>query len=390
MSDINKNNILIKKIIKTALLSKDVKTPSSLRKNICMQIKTSNMIFKKCRTEENLFEMISLIRRLLYVFTKYTKEEEVLTNIKYTLENLKNPSPVKTQNIKEIWLKYLSFEETNNLLKEDKKHDIIFIDEDFAEEFNEDLNNEDDENFSKKELEILMKQVGHIFKEILKENNDEFEPKIEDDKKEKFLSNNITKEFINSSCNVIHKYSSISKDINKKIFEINELKDKMEVLKAELKKQQNESLIDDSTELFNKKGFEIELNKLDSIYNRYGDNYILIFLDITNLKEISEITSVTARNKVLKFVGTVLMKYSRKEDSIFRYDNEELAVLLPKIEKNKSQFYIDKITKILNEKKFSRKNKTISIKIRTGSNDRKSFKLKEDLIKNTMKILRKN
>lgn len=80
--------------------------------------------------------------------------------------------------------------------------------------------------------------------------------------------------------------------------------------------------------IYNRRGFERELNRSLAYIKRYGATGALIVLDVDRLKPINDTFGHAAGDVVLKGVVAVLMRHVRSSDVVGRLGGDEFGLLL--------------------------------------------------------------
>ncbi len=81
-------------------------------------------------------------------------------------------------------------------------------------------------------------------------------------------------------------------------------------------------------DIYNRRGFERELERSIAYLRRYGATAVLIVLDVDRLKPINDTFGHAAGDIVLKGVVAVLMRHVRSSDVVGRLGGDEFGVLL--------------------------------------------------------------
>src|SRR5712691_10225979 len=81
-------------------------------------------------------------------------------------------------------------------------------------------------------------------------------------------------------------------------------------------------------DVFNRRGFERELNRSIAYIKRYQASGALIVLDVDRLKPINDAFGHAAGDEVLKAIVAVLLSQVRSSDVIARLGGDEFALLL--------------------------------------------------------------
>ncbi|MCX7679741.1 MAG: diguanylate cyclase [Spirochaetes bacterium] len=88
------------------------------------------------------------------------------------------------------------------------------------------------------------------------------------------------------------------------------------------------SMVDQLTGLYNRRGFSKLADQQIQLAKRNGENLVLFFIDINNMKKINDQFGHPEGDKALIFAANVLRKTFRKTDIICRWGGDEFAVLM--------------------------------------------------------------
>lgn len=86
---------------------------------------------------------------------------------------------------------------------------------------------------------------------------------------------------------------------------------------------------DELTQLFSVRHFQTRIQEAVSRYERGGQKFGLLMLDLDHFKAINDRLGHPAGDEVLRHVGRALLRAIRVGDSAYRYGGEEFAIVLP-------------------------------------------------------------
>lgn len=98
-------------------------------------------------------------------------------------------------------------------------------------------------------------------------------------------------------------------------------------LRASNEKLEAQSLTDELTGLYNRRGFFALGQQQIKIAGRLKEDVVLLYLDVDDLKRVNDTSGHAAGDGVLAAVGSILKKTLRESDAIGRIGGDEFAVL---------------------------------------------------------------
>ncbi|MDF1588273.1 MAG: EAL domain-containing protein [Gammaproteobacteria bacterium] len=101
------------------------------------------------------------------------------------------------------------------------------------------------------------------------------------------------------------------------------------------------------TNLYNRRRFKIEFEKLLLISNRYDHQGSLFFLDLDQFKDINDSCGHTMGDKLLERVAQSLLEITRDTDIVARLGGDEFAVLLPETTEINAINFAEKVCKTI-------------------------------------------
>ena len=112
-----------------------------------------------------------------------------------------------------------------------------------------------------------------------------------------------------------------------------------------LRKVENQLIVDPLTEVYNR--FYLE-NELEKLFNYYSQKAIAI-LDIDFFKKINDTYGHQIGDKVLKDFAKTIKYVVRKSDAVIRYGGEEFIIFMPNTTKHEAMAVVYKIRKTIKE-----------------------------------------
>ncbi len=169
--------------------------------------------------------------------------------------------------------------------------------------------------------------------------------------------------------------------------QFNDLQETVLKLQKELKNAKNEKNLDYLTNIFNRRGFNIEIEKIEKKYKIFGTKFAVVFYDIDYFKKINDTYGHDCGDAVLRTFSAVLKDLTRQEDILARYGGEEFIVLLNYIEENEIIKYLKRVKNIVENRDFIYKKHTIKVEFSAGLSFRNKYDTYEDAIKKADDLL---
>jgi diguanylate cyclase len=104
---------------------------------------------------------------------------------------------------------------------------------------------------------------------------------------------------------------------------------RLEQQAAEIEAHISRSLTDPLTGLPNRREFNDRLEERMAAWNRRGEPFSLLMLDVDHFKKLNDRYGHPAGDQVLAAISRALRGAVRREDAVVRYGGEEFAILLP-------------------------------------------------------------
>ncbi len=96
-----------------------------------------------------------------------------------------------------------------------------------------------------------------------------------------------------------------------------------------LQQKEEYALRDELTGLLNRRSFNLELPREMERFQRFGQCFTLLMLDLDHFKEFNDSYGHSAGDQALRDVAALLTQTARLYDRVMRYGGEEFAILLP-------------------------------------------------------------
>jgi diguanylate cyclase (GGDEF)-like protein len=110
--------------------------------------------------------------------------------------------------------------------------------------------------------------------------------------------------------------------------EIEQLKGELASARARIAELELRADIDPLLDIFNRRGFERELQRSLSYIERYGTDAVLIYVDLDGFKAVNDAHGHVAGDSLLKAVAGELTAHVRASDVVARLGGDEFGVLM--------------------------------------------------------------
>lgn len=154
---------------------------------------------------------------------------------------------------------------------------------------------------------------------------------------------------------------------------LNDEKQKLEQVKTQLEETGNfyrrQCVIDDMTDLFNRRKFFEDLNsEYEKIRNtrRKNDEFCISFLDIDNFKSINDRYGHQFGDFMISETAAIIRANVRSEDIVFRYGGDEFLILYKQTSKAEALEITERIRKVMSSTYFTRNGRSATVTISGG------------------------
>jgi len=110
--------------------------------------------------------------------------------------------------------------------------------------------------------------------------------------------------------------------------EIEQLKGELAGARARIAELELRADVDPLLDIFNRRGFERELQRSLSYIERYGTDAVLIYVDLDGFKAVNDAHGHAAGDALLKAVAGDLTAHVRASDVVARLGGDEFGVLM--------------------------------------------------------------
>lgn len=105
----------------------------------------------------------------------------------------------------------------------------------------------------------------------------------------------------------------------------------------------NIAITDELTKTFTKRHFRQCIDHAFSEYQKYGNKFALLMMDLDKFKQVNDTHGHVAGDAVLQHLGEILRQSVRENDLVFRYGGEEFTVILPATDAKGAHFVAERI-----------------------------------------------
>ncbi|MCU7798139.1 MAG: EAL domain-containing protein [Candidatus Thiodiazotropha sp. (ex Myrtea spinifera)] len=106
---------------------------------------------------------------------------------------------------------------------------------------------------------------------------------------------------------------------------------------------------DPLTELYNRRNFQVEFEKILTLAERYHHNSSLLFLDLDHFKFINDSSGHQAGDALLQIVAKKLKEITRTSDLIARLGGDEFAIVIPESDSDSAIVFAEKVMQELKQ-----------------------------------------
>jgi diguanylate cyclase (GGDEF)-like protein/PAS domain S-box-containing protein len=127
------------------------------------------------------------------------------------------------------------------------------------------------------------------------------------------------------------------------------------------------SLIDNLTQLANRRYLEIELDSHISEKDRYGNAFGVVFMDIDFFKRVNDTYGHDVGDRVLKAVARTFLNTARPSDLMGRWGGEEFIGILGRVDEEGLGSAAERIRSLVEQSRIDEKGLTLRVTVSIGA-----------------------
>ena len=345
---------------------KEALTPNEIESS---EINTFNhlaIILAKRVNEEELKKLINIFEEILKPFSDLELSQKIEEFILKILETPKNIILDESINmLKELANKRV---DSDRKILKDKTNDIIKLTSLMSRYFDKTLSESENsgEDILKIKDELITLNMSEASQRELKVVQTKLVETIHK------IENSIK-----TNCKIINDHK----------IQFNSLNEQIRILQEELSIAKEEKETDYLTNVFNRRAYHNEIEKIEKNYNIFNNNYAIIFYDLDHFKKINDTYGHTCGDAVLKNFAGILKSLTRTEDVIARYGGEEFIALINYQKEEEILGYVKRVKKAITSTNFIYKEQSIHIKFSAGISYRNKYDSYSDAKKRADELL---
>ncbi len=172
----------------------------------------------------------------------------------------------------------------------------------------------------------------------------------------------------------------VKREINKTRKELEKSAQTINHLKEELEKLKEKTIIDELTQILNRRGIMEFLTREYARSKRFKSPLSVLMIDIDDFKKVNDTYGHTVGDKVLKTIAQILKTKLRATDVVGRYGGEEFLVVLPETDLQAALTVAEKLRTEVAKKTFKYKDQVFKVTISLGAAQLKEGESIEELI----------
>ena len=140
----------------------------------------------------------------------------------------------------------------------------------------------------------------------------------------------------------------ISIGVNESLRRIERAEKEARIESERIEKLEREARTDILTGLLNRRGLEDRLDLEKERSNRYGHPFLVVYIDMDNLKEINDSQGHEAGDAALISLAENIERSCRTIDFAARFGGDEFIIVFPETSENDAEIILERIREIQN------------------------------------------
>lgn len=128
------------------------------------------------------------------------------------------------------------------------------------------------------------------------------------------------------------------------------------------------SIRDELTQLYNRRHFNAEAEKIFSHAKRHNHPLVFMISDIDNFKKINDRFSHSTGDEVLRRVAEIFRNNTRKNDLVARYGGEEFVIVFPETPLDQAASLCERLRELISHHNWQEINPDLKVTISMGLN----------------------
>jgi diguanylate cyclase (GGDEF)-like protein len=147
---------------------------------------------------------------------------------------------------------------------------------------------------------------------------------------------------------------------------IEKVKSEIEQVQERARNLERQALVDPLTNSYNRRAYEQRLKEEFQRYQRYGQGFSLLLLDVDNFKNVNDRYGHSAGDLCLREVIQRVRSLLRVPDFLARFGGDEMVVILPGTGREEMKVVAEKIHSTIERTRFFYQGKQIPIRVSVG------------------------
>jgi diguanylate cyclase (GGDEF)-like protein len=163
-----------------------------------------------------------------------------------------------------------------------------------------------------------------------------------------------------------HNLKTSQEELKQNQSKFTKMQEHIEKLQENLNNARKDGNIDFLTGIFNRRAYDIELEKIENQFNIFNSKYAIVFIDIDHFKNVNDNYGHECGDAILKTFARLLNALTREGDIVVRYGGEEFVSLIKYDQEEEIKKYTKRIKSIIEENNFIYEDKKFKITFSAG------------------------